>query len=125
MTANNAKDAWNEAGERFSSWARLVADRYRAAETSTTSEGAREAQRKLEDAARELTDQLNRAFTALGDTLRDPKAKDNLKGAVRALGEAVSVTVTETGEEIRKRIRRTGDEEAGEDGPKGGSAASS
>lgn len=111
MTGNNAKDAWNEAGERFSSWGRLVADRYKEAET-TTVESAREAQHKLEESARELTEQLNRAFTAVGDTLRDPKAKENLKEAVRALGDAVSVTVTETGDEIRKRIARTGTDES-------------
>lgn len=101
----SSKDAWNDVGERFSSWGRLLAARYREAESST-SDGAREAQRKLEEAARELSEQLNRAFTALGDTLRDPEAKENLKGAVRALGDAVSVTVTETGEEIRKRVAR-------------------
>jgi hypothetical protein len=110
MTGNNAKDAWNEVGERFSSWGRLVADRYKEAET-TTVESANEAQHKLEESARELTEQLNRAFTAVGDTLRDPKAKENLKEAVRALGDAVSVTVTETGDEIRKRIARTGPDE--------------
>lgn len=112
MTGNNAKDAWNEAGERFSSWGRLVADRYKEAET-TTVESARDAQHKLEESARDLTEQLNRAFTAVGDTLRDPKAKENLKEAVRALGDAVSVTVTETGDEIRKRIARTGTDESG------------
>lgn len=90
----NAKDAWNEVGERFASWGRMVGDRYREADASASegaasmSEGAKEAQRKLEEAARELSDQLNRAFTALGDTLRDPKAKEDLKDAVRAIGEA-------------------------------------
>jgi hypothetical protein len=107
MTGNHTKDAWTEVGERFSSWGRLVADRYKEAET-TTVESARDAQHKLEESARELTEQLNRAFTAVGDTLRDPKAKENLKEAVRALGDAVSVTVTETGDEIRKRIARPG-----------------
>lgn len=111
MSGSNAKDAWNEAGERFSSWGRLVADRYKEAET-TTVESARDAQHKLEESARELTEQLNRAFTAVGDTLRDPKAKENLKEAVRALGDAVSVTVTETGDEIRKRIARPGTDES-------------
>ena len=116
MTANDAKDAWNEVGERFSSWGRLVADRYKEAET-TTVESAREAQHKLEESARELTEQLNRAFTAVGDTLRDPKAKENLKEAVRALGDAVSVTVAETGDEIRKRIGRPDPKDGDPDPP--------
>jgi hypothetical protein len=106
----NAKDAWYEVGERFASWGRLVGDRYREAEAEvgrgaeSMSEGAKEAQRKLEESARELTEQLNRAFTVLGETLRDPKAKEDLKGAVRAIGEAVTVTVAQTSDEIRKRI---------------------
>jgi hypothetical protein len=113
----NAKDAWNEVGERFASWGRLVGDRYREAESEigegeSMSEGSREAQRKLEESARELTEQLNRAFTALGDTLRDPKAKEDLKGAVRAIGEAVTVTVTQTSDEIRKRLASAGSVDA-------------
>jgi hypothetical protein len=117
----NAKDAWNEVGERFASWGRLVGDRYREAEAEvgkgvdSMSEGSREAQRKLEESARELTEQLNRAFTALGDTLRDPKAKEDLKGAVRAIGDAVTVTVTQTSEEIRKRIASAGSGDAPRD----------
>jgi hypothetical protein len=55
-------------------------------------------QKDLEDAAERLTEQLNRAFTALGDTIRDPEAKEDLTEAVKALGDAVSVTVAETGE---------------------------
>jgi DNA-binding ferritin-like protein len=121
MTGNNAKDAWNEVGERFSSWGRLVADRYK---ETTTVESAREAQHKLEESARELTEQLNRAFTAVGDTLRDPKAKENLKEAVRALGDAVSVTVAETGDEIRKRIARPGAKDGDPDDSKPGEGSS-
>ena len=120
MSGSNYKDAWNEAGERFSSWGRLVADRYKEAGT-TTVESARDAQHKLEESARELTEQLNRAFTAVGDTLRDPKAKENLREAVRALGDAVSVTVTETGDEVRKRIRSATDDNEGK-GPGSGEA---
>lgn len=97
------QQAWNEVGERFASWGRHVADRYK--ETgATTKEAGKETQRKLEDAARDVTDILDRAFTALGDTIRDEQAKSDLKDAVRALGDAVSVTVNETSEQIRKRV---------------------
>lgn len=103
--ADNAKQAWNDAGERFSSWGRRVAGRYReSGGEKAAAESAQEAQRKLEEAARQIGDQLNRAFTALGDTLRDDEAKSELKDAVRALGDAVSATVTETGDAIRRRV---------------------
>lgn len=113
--AGNAKEAWGEVGERFSSWGRLLGERYHEMEGSAGEMG-HETQRKLEEAARELTEQVNRAFTALGDTLRDERAKSHLKDAVRAIGDAVGVTVTETGEAIRRRVGSTGsepDEDAG------------
>jgi hypothetical protein len=103
--SDNAKQAWNDVGERFSSWGRRVAGRYReSGGESGTGESAQEAQRKLEEAARQIGDQLNRAFTALGDTMRDDEAKSELKEAVRALGDAVTATVTKTGDAIRRRV---------------------
>jgi hypothetical protein len=116
--AESAKEAWNEVGERFASWGRRVADRYKDTQ-SATGETAQETQRKLEEAAHQLTDQLNRAFTALGDTLRDEQAKTELKDAVRALGDAVGVTVAETGEVIRRKV---GSHDPGSDERPGGGA---
>ncbi|HYF11084.1 MAG TPA: hypothetical protein VEC09_02180 [Actinomycetota bacterium] len=108
----SAKDAWSDVNERFASWGRLVADRYRAHPPSGAGEGgtsatspADDAGRGLDDAARDVGDQLNRVFTALGDALRDAEAKAQLKDAVKALGDAVSLTVSETTEEIRRRVR--------------------
>ena len=101
MSATN--DAWNQVGDRFASWGRHVAERYRES-SGTARESAQESERKLEDAARDITDALDRAFTALGDTIRDERAKEDLKQAVRALGDAVSVTVAETTERIRQGV---------------------
>ena len=112
--AGKTQDAWNEVGERFSAWGRHVADRYK--ETSGA-ETEPEAQHKLEEAARELAEQLNRAFTAFGDTLRDAGAKADLKEAVRSVGDAVAVTVAETSEAIRRRVGSGG---SGSDAPDGG-----
>lgn len=103
--ADSAKDAWTDVGERFSSWGRRVADRYKETGGADTPQ---ETQRKLEEAARELGDQLNRAFTALGDTLRDEQAKQDLRKAVGAIGDAVSATVNEAGTAIRERVGQSG-----------------
>lgn len=93
---DRSKQAWDEVGERFSSWGQLAAERYRKAGEQT--------QQEVEEAAKGLTEQLNRAFTALGDTIRDPEVKQDLTKAVKALGDAVGVTLTEAGEEIRRAI---------------------
>jgi hypothetical protein len=97
------QEAWNEVGERFASWGRRVADRYKES-SGAARESAQESQRKLEEAAHDITDALDRAFTALGDTIRDENAKSDLKDAVKALGDAVAVTVSDAGQQIRKRV---------------------
>jgi hypothetical protein len=105
---SGTQDAWGEVGERFTSWGKLVAERYRGA-SETTREAAQESQRKLDDAVRDVTDVLDRAFTALGDTIRDEHAKEDLKLAAKALGNALTVTVTEAGEQVRRAVSKRSD----------------
>jgi hypothetical protein len=103
--ADSAKDAWTSVGERFSSWGRRVADRYK--ETGGA-ETPKETQRKLGEAAQQLGDQPNRAFAALGDTLRDEQDKQDLRKAVGAIGDAVAATVSEAGTALRERLGQSG-----------------
>jgi hypothetical protein len=98
--AQNAKDAWNEVGERFASWGRHLSDHYKQVGGDAT---AKESQHKLEEAARQIGNQLDRAFSAIDGTLRDAEAKDDLKGAVGAIGTAVSATIDDAGNVIRRR----------------------
>ena len=98
--AAGAKEAWNAVGERFASWGRGVADRYR--ETgSPGGDTADETQHKLEEAARQLTAELKRGFTVLGDTFRDEQAKKDLLDAVTAVGDAITATVDEASHALR------------------------
>ena len=60
-------------------------------------------QRKLEEAAREIGTEIGRAFAALGETISDDDAKQDLKRAVSAIGDAVTVTVNEAGKAVRSR----------------------
>jgi hypothetical protein len=105
---SGTQEAWSEVGERFASWGKLVAERYRGA-SETTRDAAQESQRKLDDAVRDVTDVLDRAFSALGDTIRDEHAKEDLKLAAKALGDALAVTVTEAGEQVRKAVSKRSD----------------
>ena len=97
---HEVRDAWEDVSERLTGWGRLVVSRYK---TGAPGEGATASEQKR-DAAHDLGDQLNRAFTALGDTLRDEAAKQELRGAMKAFGDAVSLTVNETAEQIRRRV---------------------
>jgi hypothetical protein len=104
---SEAKQAWNVVGERFSSWGTRLSARYK--EAAPGDEDAKETQRKIEEAAREIGEQLTRAFNALGDTLRDEDAKRDLREAVGSIGDAIAATVNEAGDAVR---RRTGSNEA-------------
>jgi hypothetical protein len=110
--AGSTKDAWNEVGDRFSEWGHLLSERYRQRERErgTTPE---EERRKLEDALESVVRQLDVAFTSLGETLRDPQAKQSLGNAARALREAMATTVSEAGEHLRRRAGGTGPDEPG------------
>ena len=97
---DNAKDAWGEVGEKFASWGRRVADRYKEA-GSTDDEAAKESERELQRAAKELIDELGRGFTAVGKTLTDDQANKDLGAAVSAIGDAITATVNEASQAIR------------------------
>jgi hypothetical protein len=98
----DAKHAWGEVGEKFSSWGRRVADRYH--ETgSTEATAADDAERELKRAAKELIDELSRGVSALGDTFRDDQARKDLADAVSSFGDAITATVNEATEAIRSK----------------------
>src|SRR5436309_15905381 len=98
----NARQACHDVGERFSSCGRRLSDHYREA-GGTGRETVEGSQRKLEEAAREIGNEIGRAFTALGETINDDDAKKELKRAVSAIGDAVTVTVSEAGRAVRGR----------------------
>ena len=117
---DSAKEAWNDVGDRFASWGRGVADRYRSAQ-SAGADTAEETQRKLEQAARDLKNELTRGFTAVSETFRDDKAKKDLMDAVSSIGDAITATVNEAGEALRRgsssseKQKQEPDQEPGDD----------
>jgi len=106
--ADESKQAWNEVGTRFSSVGKRLADRYQAAGTGDDA-STKEAKRKVEEVAREIGNQLDRAFDALDETVRDPEARTDLKIAFGALGNAISVSVNEAAEAVKSRGSDTTD----------------
>ena len=96
---DDAKQAWSEVGEKFSSWGRRVADRYD--EAGSPDASAEEKTRELQRAAKEVIDEVSRGFSALGKTLREDEANKDLRDAVGAIGDAITATVNEVTEGIR------------------------
>jgi DNA-binding ferritin-like protein len=114
--AESSKEAWDEVGERFAVFGRALAARYKQLEQergATTEED----RRKLEEAMQTVTRTLDQAFTSLGDTIRDPNAKQGLKDAANSVGTALGVTFSEVSEEIRKRVRSSGTGSDGSETP--------
>jgi hypothetical protein len=107
--ADDVKQAWSNAGVRFASFGKRLSDRYREAGPAAAAE-AREAQRTLEDAAKEIGAQLSRAMDAVGATIRDDEAKADLKQAVSAVGEALGATFDEAALALRGVIGSKDDE---------------
>ena len=106
---DEAKQAWGDVGEKFASWGRRVSDRYKESEHSDAE--TEETTRELQRAAREVIDGLTRGVTAVGGTLRDHEATEDLKAAVGALGDAITATVTEATDAIRSGKRSEGSAE--------------
>jgi hypothetical protein len=106
--ADDAKQAWSDAGARFASFGKRLSERYREAGPAGEAE-AREAQRTLEDAAKEVGAQLTRALDAVGATIGDDQAKADLKQAVTAVGEALGATFDEAAQALRGAIGSKGD----------------
>lgn len=119
----SSKEAWEDVGERFASFGRMVAEHYKQRGEERGAPPTEEDRRKLEEALATVTRQLDQAFTSLGDTFRDPDAKEGLKQAAKSVGDALAVTFTEVGQEVRKRVGSSGkgsSEQPGGDQPEAG-----
>jgi hypothetical protein len=105
--AESSKEAWNQVGDKFGEWSRLLGEKYRkrGEELGTSAE---EDRKKLDDAVQTVTRQLDQAFGSFGETLRDPEAKQQLKEATKAFGDALSTTFSEVGEQIRNKLGSSG-----------------
>jgi hypothetical protein len=96
-----AKQKWDEVGERFNEIGKRFKERYDASAVLGT-----EQQEKVNDALRKMADALDAGFTAIGDSLRDPGIRDDLKHAGTSIGDALSATFTEVADEVKKAVRK-------------------
>ena len=97
---DGTKKAWDEVGEGFAKLGRMISERYRqnASAPSPPEEAA------AKDSIRRATEELDRAFTAFGDTLRDDEAREHMRDTGRKLGDAIKMTFNEVSEQIRRSV---------------------
>ncbi len=92
-----AKEKWDEVGERFNRLGRQLKDRFEANAAFGTDE-----QEKVNDALRQLGDALDAGFTTIGDTLRDPAIRDEMKTAGTSIADAIAATLRDVSDAIKR-----------------------
>ena len=107
---DETKKAWDEVAEGFAKLGRMISERYRRnpSPPSPAEEGA------AKDSIRRATEELDRAFTTFGDTLRDDEAREHMRETGRRLGDALKVTFNQVSEQIRRSV---GNQSPGEPKP--------
>jgi len=97
----DSRRAWDQVGQDFTSLGHHVKRHYE--REAGAERPAPEDQRKVEAALRQLTDSLDRVFTALGDAIRDPEFGEQVKKAASSLNEALSSTFAGTTRRFRSK----------------------
>ena len=95
-----AKQKWDEVGDRFSDLGRHLKDRFDA----NAAFGADERE-KVNDALRQLGDALDAGFTTIGDSLRDPAMRDELKTAGSSIADAIAATLRDVSDAIKAPLQ--------------------
>ena len=92
-----AKEKWDEVAERFSELGRSLKGRFDANAAFGVDE-----REKVNDALRQLTDALDAGFTTIGETLRDPGMRDEMKSAGSSIADAIAATLRDVSEAIKR-----------------------
>jgi hypothetical protein len=120
-----SKAAWDQVGQEFRELGRQIKQHYEqqprpAGETGPEGPQSQAGQssaetpgdqgpapaadrRKVDDALQKLTESLEQAFSALGDTIRDPQFGEQTKKAAGSLSDALTATFAEASERFRKK----------------------
>lgn len=98
---SDAKQKWDEVGERFSALGREMRDRFDARQAFTE-----EDREKVNNALHQIGDALDAGFTALGDSVRDPSIRADVKQAGASVADALAATFKEIGDELRRAVTR-------------------
>jgi len=95
--------SWDEVGKNFADVGRRVGEHYRKL-GQQGQQSAAEAKRTMNEAVQTAVHQLDMALTSVGNTFRDPEAKDSMTKAVRSLGNALAATFSDVSDEIRQKL---------------------
>lgn len=92
-----AKQKWDEVGDRFSDLGRHLKDRF-----DVNAAFGSDEREKVNDALRQLGDALDAGFTTIGDSLRDPAMRDELKTAGSSIADAIAATLRDVSDSLKR-----------------------
>ena len=101
---DETRRAWDEVGDGFTKLGRMISDRYKGRSEDAPARAGGTEENAVADAVRRATEELDKAFTSLGDTLRDDEARQQMRETGTKLSDALRVTFTEVSDEIRRAV---------------------
>lgn len=101
----DVESAWKEVGEKFTELGYRFRDHYRKLEAEREDGG--EATEETEQAFKKVADELDTAFSSVGNAFRDAEVKDDAKTAANSLLAAFGATFQEVGDAFQRAIGRT------------------
>lgn len=96
--------AWNRVNEQFGALADRVKQHYQTQDEAAPT--ATEASDSVRDALRTLGDAADRLASTVGDAVRDPDVKSNARLAANSLVDAIGLTLSQIGGDLRARTDR-------------------
>lgn len=103
----DVESAWKEVGEKFTELGYKFRDHYRKMEEERTETGGETTPEESEKAFKKVTDELDTAFSSVGNAFRDAEVKDDAKAAANSLLAAFGATFQEIGDALQRAIGRT------------------
>jgi hypothetical protein len=101
----DVESAWKEVGEKFTELGYKFRDHYRKLEAERADTG--ETTEEAEKAFKKVSDELDTAFSSVGNAFRDAEVKDDAKAAANSLLAAFGATFQEIGDALQRAIGRT------------------
>lgn len=101
----DVESAWKEVGEKFTELGYKFRDHYRKLEAERADAG--ETTEEAEKAFKKVSDELDTAFSSVGNAFRDAEVKDDAKAAASSLLAAFGATFQEIGDALQRAIGRT------------------
>jgi hypothetical protein len=95
---SEASRKWDEVAERFTDLGRSLKDRFDANAAFGTEE-----RDKVNDAMHQLSEALDAGFTTIGDSLRDPEMRDEMRHAGSSIFDAIAATMRDVSDAFKRR----------------------